>query len=151
MATLRTDYTDAVWVGTKKYVISDNGDGSASITDITQYTNKENSFFGAADANAINGALNQKADVPKNVSVSLSPAQWVGSQSPYYQTLTVEGVTSNTQLNLNVSNEILTIMMQSGTTSLYCENNDAVAKVFAMGGKPTSTLNLSITLQEVEV
>ena len=43
MANLRTDYTDAVWTGKKKYVIENNGDGTSSITDVTVYDNYENS------------------------------------------------------------------------------------------------------------
>lgn len=151
MSNLRTDYTDAVWVGSKRYIIGDNGDGSSSITDITSYTNIENSFFGAADANAINGAMNRKADIPTNISVSLTSAGWLGSASPYYQTLSNNNITEDTQLNLNLNNTIIQTLMQSGTVALYCENDNGVAKVFAVGGKPISTLVLSITLQEVEV
>lgn len=151
MSNLRTDYTDAVWVGSKRYIIGDNGDGSSSITDITPYTNRENSFFGAADANAINGAMNRKANIPTSISVSLTPAGWEGSVSPYYQMLNNPAIVANTQLNINLNNSIIQTMNQSGTIALYCENHDGVAKVFAVGGKPISTISLPITLQEVEI
>lgn len=55
---LPTDYTDAVWSGLKKYTQVDNSDGTVSFQDVTAYTNKEKSFFGAADANRMNEALN---------------------------------------------------------------------------------------------
>lgn len=55
---LKEDYTDAVWSGLKKYNQIDNGDGTVSFQDVTVYTNKENSFFGAIDANRINEAIN---------------------------------------------------------------------------------------------
>lgn len=48
---LPTDYTDAVWSGLKKYSQVDNSDGTVSFQDVTVYTNKEKSFFGAKDAN----------------------------------------------------------------------------------------------------
>lgn len=55
---LPTDYTDAVWSGLKKYSQVDNLDGTVSFQDVTVYTNKEKSFFGAKDANRMNEALN---------------------------------------------------------------------------------------------
>lgn len=55
---LPTDYTDAVWSGLKKYTQADNSDGTVSFQDVTTYTSKEKSFFGAKDANRMNEALN---------------------------------------------------------------------------------------------
>ena len=55
---LPTNYTDAAWSGLKKYTQVANEDGTISFEDKTVYTNKENSFFGAADANAMNTAIN---------------------------------------------------------------------------------------------
>lgn len=55
---LRTDYTDASWSGLKKFVMSENEDNTVSFQDVTEYTQKENSFFGARDANRMNEALN---------------------------------------------------------------------------------------------
>lgn len=55
---LPTDYTDAVWSGLKKYNQINNSDGTVSLQDVTVYTSKENSFFGAKDANRMNEALN---------------------------------------------------------------------------------------------
>ena len=59
--TLPTDYTDAVWNGLKKYNMINNSDGTVSFDDKTVYTGKENSFFGAAEANAMNAAMNKLA------------------------------------------------------------------------------------------
>lgn len=55
---LKTDYKDAVWSGLRKFIPIDNGDGSYSIKDVTQYTVYDESFFGAYDANRINTAVN---------------------------------------------------------------------------------------------
>lgn len=55
---LKENYTDAVWSGNKKYNMTENADNTVSFTDVTVYTNKENSFFGASDANAMNAAIN---------------------------------------------------------------------------------------------
>lgn len=55
---LRTDYTDAVWTGQRKYVMTTNNDDTVSFIDVTPYSNKENSFFGSSDANKMNSAIN---------------------------------------------------------------------------------------------
>lgn len=63
---LPVNYTDAIWNGLKKFVEVDNGDGSVSFQDVTQYTNKEHSFFGAYDANRMNEALNRIMSMVEN-------------------------------------------------------------------------------------
>jgi hypothetical protein len=55
---LAVNYTDAIWVGLKKYVPVQNEDGTVSFRDVTEYSHHDNSFFGAKDANAINEAIN---------------------------------------------------------------------------------------------
>lgn len=55
---LPTNYTDASWSGLRKYAMVNNDDGTISLQDVTVYTNRENSFFGAKDANRMNEALN---------------------------------------------------------------------------------------------
>lgn len=63
---LPTDYTDAVWSGLKRYTQIDNSDGTVSFNDVTTYTNKEKSFFGAKDANKMNQALNYIMSMVEN-------------------------------------------------------------------------------------
>lgn len=55
---LPTNYTDAKWAGLKRYNQISNEDGTMSFEDVTSYTDKENSFFGATEANKMNEALN---------------------------------------------------------------------------------------------
>lgn len=55
---LPTNYTDAIWTGLKKYVMIENSDDTVSFQDVTQYSQKENSFFGALEANRMDEALN---------------------------------------------------------------------------------------------
>lgn len=63
---LPVDYTDAVWAGLKRYNQINNEDGSVSFQDITAYTRKEKSFFGAKDANRMNEALNTIMSMVEN-------------------------------------------------------------------------------------
>lgn len=55
---LPVDYTNVTWSGLKRYNQVDNEDGTVSFQDVTEYSNKENSFFGALEANRMNEALN---------------------------------------------------------------------------------------------
>ena len=55
---LPVNYTDAVWSGLKKFVMVNNEDNTVSFQDVTVYSQRENSFFGAQDANRMNEALN---------------------------------------------------------------------------------------------
>lgn len=55
---LPVNYTDAVWSGLKRYVMVNNEDNTVSFQDVTVYSQKDNSFFGAKDANRMNEALN---------------------------------------------------------------------------------------------
>ena len=63
---LPVNYTDAVWSGLKKYNQIDNTDGTISLQDVTVYTNKEKSFFGAIQANRMNEALNTIMSMVEN-------------------------------------------------------------------------------------
>lgn len=63
---LPVDYTDAVWSGLKKYSEVSNNDGTVSFQDVTVYTNKEKSFFGAIQANQMNEALNTIMSMVEN-------------------------------------------------------------------------------------
>lgn len=63
---LPVDYTDAVWSGLKRYSQIANEDGTVSFQDVTQYSNKEKSFFGALDANRMNEALNTIMSMVEN-------------------------------------------------------------------------------------
>ena len=55
---LPVNYTDASWVGLKKYNQIPNADGTVSFQDVTQYSNLDGSFYGARDANRVNEAIN---------------------------------------------------------------------------------------------
>ena len=65
---LPVNYTDAVWSGLKRYNTITNEDGTVSFQDVTAYSNKEKSFFGARDANRMNEALNTLMSMVENGS-----------------------------------------------------------------------------------
>lgn len=76
---LPTDYQDAVWNGNRKYNMINNADGTVSFEDVTEYSQKENSFFGADEANAMNAGMNELAanmeSVAENAQTASTAAQ----------------------------------------------------------------------------
>lgn len=58
---LPTNYEDARYSGDRKFEMKKNTDNTVSLTDVTVYENEDISktFFGAAEANQINGAMNK--------------------------------------------------------------------------------------------
>ena len=58
---LPTNYEDARYSGNRKFEMTKNTDNTVSLTDVTIYENEDISrtFFGAAEANQINGAMNK--------------------------------------------------------------------------------------------
>jgi gas vesicle protein len=63
---LPVNYTDAVWSGLKRYNLINNEDGTVSFQDVTAYSNRDSSFFGAKDANRMNEALNTIMSMVEN-------------------------------------------------------------------------------------
>lgn len=82
--------------------MTQNTDGTVSLTDVTQYT-QEGDIWGAGDANTFGQAINDNAEnietrAPKSVikTATLTAAGWSGNAAPYTQTLTVAGIIANT-------------------------------------------------------
>ena len=59
---LKTDYKDAIFKEKRRYKMIDNGDGTVSFDDVTDYT-QEGTQFGAADVNAITRLVNNSLQV----------------------------------------------------------------------------------------
>lgn len=72
---LPTDYKDAIWNGNRKYKMINNADGTVSFEDVTEYSQKENSFFGADEANAMNAGMNELAANMESVAENAQTAK----------------------------------------------------------------------------
>lgn len=71
MATLSTSYVDDVFSGNRKYTMQDNGDGTVTPIDETDYT-QEGSPFGAADINATNTQINTNTNALDSLTTTVS-------------------------------------------------------------------------------
>lgn len=86
---LKVDYTNDVFEGNRKYQVTNNDDGTISLTDVTEYT-KEGDTFGGDDINSTNKEVNRLSN---GVAVTLSASEW-SSSAPYSQTVGVSGLKS---------------------------------------------------------
>ena len=71
MASLKTDYKDDIFTGSRKYAEVDNGDGTISFTDETTYDQVGDSF-GAAQINEIDTLLNSHDSSITSLNSSVS-------------------------------------------------------------------------------
>lgn len=90
-------------------------------------------------------------DQPKKVNITI-PLLWTGSVSPFTQVITIQGatITANTQVDLQPDADTLGLLMDSNTSALYIENDEGVLTAYAIGEKPTSSLTIQATIQEVQ-
>lgn len=86
MADLKTNYKDDVLDTTqntkRKYQMIDNGDGTVSFEDVTEYLQQGDSF-GADDVNAITDAINKNDGVPVGAVVTFDGSQLPSGFEPY--------------------------------------------------------------------
>ena len=80
--------------------------------------------------------------------VTLLASNWVGSESPYSQIVTIDGVTKNSQVDLTPSVEQLEIFHEKDL-AFVTENENGVVTVYAIGQKPANDYTIQVTITEV--
>ena len=149
---LPTDYTDAVFSGLRKYVQVDNADGTISFQDVTLYENREKSFFGAGDANKMNGAINEIMNSVNNSpsmgvgEVTLTASAWSDHNGYFTQSITIEGAGATDKVDIQPNADALVQLMSDGVAALYIENNDGALTAYSVGGKPSVNLTVQVTM-----
>lgn len=158
---LRTDYTDAIFTGLRKYEQVQNADGTVSFRDVTEYYNKENSFFGANDANQMNSATNQLVHrvfgytpTMEATDITLDPSQWTAYDGFYAQTVTLQytefSVVDGDRIDLMPNIEVIAQLESDGVSLLYVENDNGVLTAYSRGGVPSVRLTVPATLWHVD-
>ena len=85
----------------------------------------------------------------KKKSVTLLASKWVGTDSPYSQVVTVDGVTENSQVDLTPSLAQQVVFTEKKLVFLT-ENYGGVVTVYAIGQKPENDYEIQVTITEVE-
>ena len=104
-------------------------------------------FYTKAETNSL---LQKKADTTKKASVVLS-TNWTGSASPYTQSVTISGTTTNSKVDLQPDASVIAQMVNDGTVALYIANDNGTLTAYAVGEKPTVALTIQTTIMEVRV
>ena len=80
--------------------------------------------------------------------VSLPAASWTGSD-PYIQTITVSGLTANTKVDIQPSEELYDQLVADNVGYLAIKNVDGTLTAVAKGGKPSVDLTVQVTYNNV--
>ena len=84
----------------------------------------------------------------KTASVTLAADSWTGTESPYSQVVTIDGVTANSKVDLNPTGEQLN-SIATNRTILNTANDNGAVTVYAVGNKPTENYTMQVTITEV--
>ena len=106
-------------------------------------TSDANKPVSTAQQTAINACKVKKA------SVTLTAAGWTGTASPYTQTVTLSGITVNSKVDVQMDATALGVLLDSGTSAIWIENNNGNLTAKAMGEKPNANLSVQVTITEV--
>lgn len=124
---LATNYKDDMFEGSRKYRMTDNGDGTISFTDETNYL-QHGSYYGAAEVNAVNGAIN---DINTFIGKKL-PAQTLAAGTTSI-TFTDESITTTSVIEPYTDKWLvspITITVSSGSCTLTFKSQSSALSVF---------------------
>ena len=82
------------------------------------------------------------------VEVTLLASKWEGEGDIYSQQINIEGVTSNTKVDLLPDADLIAIFYDKDIT-FVTENEDGIVTVYAIGDKPTKDYTMQAMLKEV--
>ena len=85
----------------------------------------------------------------KKAALSLTAASWAGSASPYTHSVTIAGITVNSKVDIQMDATALGVLIDSGTSAIWIENNNGTLTAKAMGEKPNANLSVQVTITEV--
>ena len=77
-------------------------------------------------------------------TVSLGTS-WTGT-GPYTQVVTIDGIDSDSKIDLQPDADVINKLMESGTTAMYIVNDNGVATAVAVGAAPTAALEIQCTI-----
>ena len=85
---------------------------------------------------------------PKVRTISLPMVNWTGTENVFSQVVSIDGVTSNSKVDLQPSPEQISDLVNNGT-SLTTANDSGTVTVYAVGAKPTVDYTIQAIISEV--
>lgn len=91
--------------------------------------------------------IEQVTDGQKQIIVDTVPfgKSWTGT-GPYTQVVTINGIESDSKIDLQPDASVINKLVESGTTALYIVNDDGVATAVALGAAPNDVLEIQCTI-----
>lgn len=83
-------------------------------------------------------------------TVTLLADAWEGTESPYRQEVTIDGVTKRSKIDLQPDSEQLSVFYEKDVTFL-AENDNGNVTILCIGQKPVHDYTLQATMTEVIV
>lgn len=83
-------------------------------------------------------------------TITLLADSWTGATSPYSQTVSISGVTSNSMVDLQPTPEQLTVWQDEGW-AFTTLNDSGTIYVYVAGGQPSEDITIQAKIQEVVV
>lgn len=80
--------------------------------------------------------------------LSLPAASWTGS-GPYTQAVTITGITVNSKVDIQMDATALGVLIDSGTSAIWMENNNGTITAKCIGDKPNADMTVQVTITEV--
>lgn len=81
--------------------------------------------------------------------ISLPATSWMGAESPYTQTVTISGITANSKVDIQMDATALGVILDSGTSAIWMENNNGTITAKCIGEKPSADMTVQVTITEV--
>lgn len=91
--------------------------------------------------------IEQVTDGQKQIIVDTVPfgKSWTGT-GPYTQVVTINGIESDSKIDLQPDASVINKLVESGTTALYIVNDNGVATAVAVGAAPNDVLEIQCTI-----
>lgn len=86
--------------------------------------------------------------LPKYTTINVPNTGWSGS-GPWTRTVSIAGGTASSMVDIQPSDDVITTMINSGTTALFIKNDDGTFTLTAMGAVPNATITLQVSITEV--
>ena len=89
-----------------------------------------------------------RASIPRYSTVTLLANRWTGNSNPWSQTVTINGVTANSKLDLQPTAVQIVGLQNSGIT-LMLQNDNGVVTAWSIGNKPVNDYEIQVLISEV--
>ena len=115
----------------------------------TTISNNDNAYMKVSYRADTKNFINKMVKLATQISfVTLAASNWVGTESPYSQVVTINGATKNSKIDLNPTVEQLSIF-HSKDVAFVVGNNNGTITVYCIGEKPTNDYTMQVTITEV--